>query len=84
MVLKVPKSKQVSRCYGTVPFISGMLVNEHSTDEGHSPETSGHLFQCKNMSINNTEKQYWKVKIFQFSMLACAFCFCSSVIKFKN
>ena len=35
----------MSRRFGTVPFISVMFLNvKHSTDEGHSPETSGHLF----------------------------------------
>ena len=34
----------MSRRFGTVPFISGMFVN-HSTDEGHSAETSGHLLR---------------------------------------
>ena len=45
----------MSRRFGTLPFISEMFVNvplninvslnsnEHSTDEGQSPETSGHL-----------------------------------------
>ena len=45
----------MSRRFGTVPFISGMFVmthNEHSTDEGHSPETSGHCYDFGTSIIN--------------------------------
>ena len=47
MLLKVPKNFKKKKLRKR-----GSIHNEHSTDEGHSPETSGHMFKFFNTFSN--------------------------------